>query len=1088
MVPDFSKIVFKSLRFYKKPVLFQVLIVALLSAVITGSLLTGWSVRTSLKRTAAEHLGNTSLLISSGTRFFDSALAGRLKDSARINCTGLLELNGFCQNMNTQKVVHHTHIYAVTEDFFRFNGKTAMEIIAGEAAVNEKLAVALGLKKGDELIIRFNENSDIPADAPFAPSREEGRSVVMKVGLILDQAETGNFSLSINQVIPENIFVNLSDISDNPGNNHKINRLLIDNSSNASTDEVHDILMKFMKPSDIGIKIIPVKKTGGSELRSDRIFIESSLVNEIENLIPSSAPVITYLGNRFSHSSGTAPYSFISALPHSLYPQIPDGNDIIINRWLADDLSIIQGDSLMISWYAPDNLNNLIEKEAIFHVRRIVEIEGIWADSLLMPAFPGISGSESCSDWDAGVQIKLNDIRKKDEEYWNKYRGTPKAFINYNKGIELWGNNFGPATAMRFPEAIPEREIYEKLSGNIDPVKNGFSIVNLYEESIKAANESVDFSTLFLSLGFFLILASFVLLSFAVTTYLESKNNQIRTFFALGFRNRWIGKLLLAESGLISFTGCFAGSFAGFLASLVIIKLLNTVWRGAVQTDTLSAFFSLLPILTGFLITIIITLIFHAVKVILHLRNIKREKRFLHSSPSHALNLTLLFSSLLISVSSYLLSLFNKDQEIFLCFVSGSVSLVFMILLWRQYLIRSSGLLSGMDKYAGKLSRRYYSYYPSQAVTPVLFIAAGIFAVFITGANKMSFDTAHLKPAGGTGGFLLWCDNTIPVRTDVATNSGRAATGLDDEQLSDMRIVQLKRFEGDDASCLNLNHVAVPPLLGANPDEFISRGSFSFANAIEKENVKNPWKFLSMTPSDNTIYGIADQTVLQWGLKIKPGDTLIMRSENGQRLNIIIAAGLKSSVFQGYVIVGLDNFKKYFPSVPGSSVFLVDGDKKLADLYRSTLNDRFENYGIKVERTNDRLASFYEVTNTYLSVFGVFGALGMVTAIAGLGFVLLRNYNYRKREFALMMATGFNIKKIRRVIFSEQIVILSAGIISGVLPAVVATLPSLENSSEIPWIFLISMILIIFLTGTAALLFSLKSVTGSSLTASLKKE
>ena len=72
--------------------------------------------------------------------------------------------------------------------------------------------------------------------------------------------------------------------------------------------------------------------------------------------------------------------------------------------------------------------------------------------------------------------------------------------------------------------------------GNLDPAKNGFSITDLYNESLKAASESVDFSTLFLSLGFFLILASVVLLSFAVTTYLESKHNQIRTYFALGFR------------------------------------------------------------------------------------------------------------------------------------------------------------------------------------------------------------------------------------------------------------------------------------------------------------------------------------------------------------------------------------------------------------------------------------------------------------------------------------------------------------------------------------------------------------------------
>ena len=55
-------IAIKSVRYYKKPVLYQVLIVALLSAVITGSILTGWSVRASLKKTAAERLGNTGIL------------------------------------------------------------------------------------------------------------------------------------------------------------------------------------------------------------------------------------------------------------------------------------------------------------------------------------------------------------------------------------------------------------------------------------------------------------------------------------------------------------------------------------------------------------------------------------------------------------------------------------------------------------------------------------------------------------------------------------------------------------------------------------------------------------------------------------------------------------------------------------------------------------------------------------------------------------------------------------------------------------------------------------------------------------------
>jgi putative ABC transport system permease protein len=1088
MLPGIKKIVIKSVRFYKKPVVYQILIVALLSAVITGSLLTGSSVRNSLKKSASEHLGNTGILISSGNRYFNRSIVTELKETTGLNCAGLLEIQGFCQNLTTQEELSNIHIYAVADDFFSFQGKDSIKINSGEAAVNEKIASSLGLKSGDDLIISFKELSEIPGDAPFAPGKEVGRSIVLKTGAVLTANESGNFSLSINQTVPGNIFVNISEIARNKDSHQKINRLLIQNKNGINTDDVYKILSKLLKPTDIGISLIHITKTGGIELRSERIFIESQLIDEIKKSIPSAAPVITYLGNRFSHGSASAPYSFISGLPQSVYHDIPDRDGIIINKWLADDLSATTGDSIAISWYTPDSLNKLIEKNARFCIKRIVEMSGIWGDSLLMPAFPGISGSESCSDWDAGVPVKLNEIRKKDEAYWNQYRGTPKAFINYEKGIELWGNNFGPATAVRFSDDITEPEIYNKLSGHLDPAKNGFVITNIFEESVRAASESVDFSTLFLSLGFFLILASFVLLSFAVSTYLDSKYNQIRTYFALGFRTTFIEKLFLTESGLISIMGCLAGSVAGYLVSLLIIRLLNTVWQGAVQTDALSAFFSVTPILTGFLTTTFIVFIFIAVKIKKHLRSLNRERKVQHTYRSRRLNLVFLGILLFITVLLFVLSFFLKNQEIMLCFVSGSVFLVFMIVLWRQYIISPSAITPVKSNSTGKLSGLYFAYYPAHAITPVLFIAAGIFAVFITGANRMSFDSSHQKPSGGTGGFTLWCESSIPVRSDLTTISGKAAEGLDDEQLSGIQIMQLKKFAGNDASCLNLNHVTVPPLLGADAGQFISRGSFSFAKAVKMPGIDNPWQLLNLPPSKNTIYGVADQTVLEWGLGIKSGDTLIMRSESGQRLNIRIAGGLKSSVFQGYVLIGMENFRKYFPSVSGSNVMLIHGDNNLTDVYAGILNERLAGYGISVERTNNRLAAFYEVTNTYLSVFGVFGALGMITGIAGLGFVLLRNYNSRKREFALMMATGFKIKKIRNLIFSEQMLILAAGVLSGVLPAILATYPSLKNNQDVPWIFLLSTVGLIFLTGTIVLLLSLSSIRDNSLIASLRKE
>jgi putative ABC transport system permease protein len=112
----------------------------------------------------------------------------------------------------------------------------------------------------------------------------------------------------------------------------------------------------------------------------------------------------------------------------------------------------------------------------------------------------------------------------------------------------------------------------------------------------------------------------------------------------------------------------------------------------------------------------------------------------------------------------------------------------------------------------------------------------------------------------------------------------------------------------------------------------------------------------------------------------------------------------------------------------------------------------------------------------------------MITGIGGLGFVLLRNYNQRKKEFALMLATGFSFKRIRRMVVSEQMLILIAGVFSGVISAIVATLPTIKRSQDIPWLFLLLMVFAISLTGLLALFLSVRAISEDSLTASLKKE
>ena len=1083
------KHIIRSLRFYPKDAVNQIIIIALLAAIITGSLFTGYSVRKSLGKTTAEKLGETDILISSGLRFFDSSLSDRLSEVTGAKVEYILEADGYCQNFSTGVAALNSKIYGVTDGFFRFHGSDSVKIEPGTVAINSKLAHHLGVNTGDEIIIRFREADPIPANAPFAPKKVNEVSKVMKVGIILQPFQTANFSLGISQVIPMNIFMNISELSTEKNGSIKTNRLLVKNSRNYPDTFFYSHLTDILRPSDIGLSVRKSVKTGEPELVSDRIFIDSAIVASVLKKIPGGYPVITYLANTLQVGKKSSPYSFIAAFSGPVTKNLND-YEIIINHWLANDLEAKPGDLLTITWYDPGSGNLLVEKSWSFKVKSIIDNNNRYSDPGLMPDFPGISGSTTCSAWDAGIPILLNKIRDKDEEYWNIYRGTPKAFISYETGKRLWGNNFGPATAIRLPQTMDIPDIVFGLTGSLDPGETGVTVSSVRELGNKAANEGIDFSTLFLSLGFFIIISSVILLSLAVSMFFNSKKDQLKTYYALGYRNRLIRKLLFLETSLISLAGIIPGIFLGYLVNVLIINSLNSVWSGAVQTNTLSAEFGLVPLILGILVTMIVTLFLLRLKLNRFLINLRKPVTGELSVYSARRNLVFLIIGAFVSVAIIFLSFFFSEMSTLLSFAGGSFLFIALVFAVTQYYADNGSGSGSLDNRSGKsfLSRRFYSFHPSQAVTPVIFIAAGIFAVIITGANRQTISDKMLLPEGGTGGYLFWAESAVQIKENLNSLEGKKEFGLDENGLEELKFVQARRLSGDDASCLNLNHVTAPAVLGIDPSEFIKRGSFSFAASMNIGEMTNPWSLLEVPEKDNTIYGIADQTVLQWGLKVSTGDTLVFRSERGQLLKIVLCAGLRSSVFQGYLLIGEENFSKFFPSVPGSSVFLIDGKRELSELYRNAISDRLSGYGLSIEPASEKLSSFFTVTNTYLDVFTILGAFGLVLGIAGLGFVLIRNYNERKHEFAIMMATGYTIGKIRSFILKDQIIILISGVVIGTVSALTATLPSLRMGKEMPWVLILLMILAVFLTGLITLLLSVKNVRSNSLVIQLRKE
>jgi len=319
--------------------------------------------------------------------------------------------------------------------------------------------------------------------------------------------------------------------------------MLIQNIHNYSESDLFKVLSEILTINDIGLTIRKSENTGNPELISDRIFIDSAVVSEVLKKIPSAWPLITYLANSIETRDHSTPYSFVTALPPSGFRQIA-GDEIIINAWLAGDIQAETGDTLRLTWYNPGNGRRLVERSKEFIIGGILDNESNLKDPSLMPDFPGISASTTCSGWDAGVPVLLDKIREKDEDYWNKFRGTPKAFISYNTGTKLWGNNFGSATAIRFPEAMTPDQITEALAGSIDPSITGFTVIDIRNDSRNAADGGVDFSTLFLALSIFIILSCLILLSLAISMFFDSRKDQVKTYFALGFKNSFIKELL----------------------------------------------------------------------------------------------------------------------------------------------------------------------------------------------------------------------------------------------------------------------------------------------------------------------------------------------------------------------------------------------------------------------------------------------------------------------------------------------------------------------------------------------------------------
>ena len=467
--------VLKSFLHYFKSNLLVALGVLISTMVLTGSLVIGDSVRYSLTQATFYRLGKTTHLVSVTERYFRRKMAVEIEqDNLQIQATPLLLLEGMAVSGGGQQRANKVQVVGVDKDFDKVAGTSLYaELTDNEIAISKNLAERLQVAEGDNILVRIKKASLIPMNAPFVSAEETSVSLRGSVKKVVSKEELGRFSLKNSQTAPYNIFMSIDRLNRLMEFQGKANHILV--VSDLDNAMILKSVKKCLTPADAGLQLKTVERTGEKEVSTERVFMEEKVAETLQQL-PGAEPIFTYFVNeisklvaRNSELEAKIPYSFVSTIVYGL-----DTNDIVLNKWAADDMRASVGDSVQLKYFEIGPLRQLVEKTSTFMVQHVIPMDSELCDPERVPHLPGLSDAGHCSEWEAGVPIDLDAIRDKDEQYWNDYKGAPKAFVSLDKALEMWSNRFGSYTAFRYPATTFDETAYTAaFAKNITPADLG---------------------------------------------------------------------------------------------------------------------------------------------------------------------------------------------------------------------------------------------------------------------------------------------------------------------------------------------------------------------------------------------------------------------------------------------------------------------------------------------------------------------------------------------------------------------------------------------------------------------------------------
>jgi len=1058
-------LVLRGLRHYRRTNAGLVAGSAIATAVLVGALVVGDSVRASLRGQAELRIGAVDAVLASNDRFFRAALADELARDG-IRTAPAIQVPGVASTSDSARRVHDVQVYGVDGRFFELgpSGETPAELGPREAFVNQELAQRLAIAVGDEIVVRVELPSAIPRDMVLALD-DVSVAVRVEVKEVLTDERCGRFSLLATQLPPANLFLSLESLQQELEVVGRANLLLadVDAPAERGTADLNTRLRSTRTLDDFELELRELAD-GRRELRTSRVFIDDPITAVLAELKVELTGILTYFVNSLSVGERTTPYSMVTGLGsvqlyeppadlekpdyYSIVNPFVEENEIVLGRWIADDLQAEAGDELRMRYFVIDPSRRLVEHERVFTVDSIVPVKGLAGDRELMPPFPGLADAENCREWETGVPVDLDAIRDEDEAYWDDHGGTPKAFLPLRVAQSMWSSRFGSLTAVRF-RARDEGTVRQALD-DLDPAALGLFFMDVRTAAEDSSNSPTDFGGLFVALSFFLIAAALLLTTLLFLFGIEQRTSEIGLYAALGFPPRLVKKVFFLEALVLAAGGALVGALLGLAYTRAVLHGLATIWSDAIASSVVGFHAEPATVLIGLLASLGVT----AATVWFALRKKLAVSSFRLLTSEHGVTATekegrvarlvwpvLIWGGLIGALAMvFLVDPSSGPSAAGAFFGAGTLVLISAIGGCRALLLRTDARSTRAVRSIRELGIRNSTRRTGRSLATVSLMAIGTFLVVAVGVNRLGPVTDASDPSSGTGGFALFGRSSLPVTQDLNSAEGRAAFALDPEELANVAFVPLRVRDGDDASCLNLSRPQSPRLIAVNPAAFARRGSFTFAASDDAEG--NPWLLLDEPLVGGEVPAIGDATSLTWQLHKSIGDTLEYTDERGRPFTVRIVGAINDTILQGNLVIGEDRFEELFPSEGGYRMLLVDAPSEKAEGVAATLSRAFEDLGLSLESTADRLDAFHAVQNGYLAIFQLLGALGLLLGTVGLGMVVLRNTLERRGELALAGALGFTPRNIRWWVFSEYGFLLLLGLAAGGAASLMAILPA----------------------------------------------